>query len=355
MNCDSYRGAKKKYTYRIGSNTYTSSRKINDADGLIYIVYKLDNEKKTRKHANNEKYIYRSASYGPNAEYQNYLGGSVNKLTELHGVMPPNGYYNTKNIEHLTFGLCDHGDADSRAYQSGILDPYQLNKMNIISDNLNAIKDSDFNKMKSFYFKSYSCHGAYHDTHTNIFDEIQAKLKRCQSEAPKCFVSLLKPEYEMILGYNCDKNQNVIGMRRTPTKDNIDIIDDQGTHVDARTDVHKFDLDEIEKNKDKYFDYYYVTKDKIYKVPHEFVHNRVRLIDDGKFNNVLDKAIKGQFRNIDINEDVCPEKDEKKYGIVDKKREFKEFYDYKRKKEQEKNRLLNSLRNAAPKELKNFY
>ena len=156
MIFDSCRGAQKKYTYREGSNTYTSSRKINNADGLVYVAYKLDNEKKQGEHDKNEKYIYRSASWGPNAEYQNYLGGSVNKLTELHGVMPSNGYYNTKNIKHLTFGLCDHGSEDNRAYQSGISDHYQLNKTNIISDNLNAIKDSDFNKMKSFYFKSYS-------------------------------------------------------------------------------------------------------------------------------------------------------------------------------------------------------
>ncbi len=198
---------------------------------------------------------------------------------------------------------------------------------------MNAIKDSDFNKMKSFYFKSYSCHGAYHDTNTNIFDEIQAKLKRCQGEAPKCFVSLLKPEYIMILGYNCDKNQNVIGMRRTPVKEDIDIIDN-GVHEYVRKDVYKFDLDEIERNKDEYFDYYYVTPNGVYKVDHELVHNRVNLIEEGKFSQEWREHVK-----------------KKCFGRYD----FKEYYDCKKKQEQEKNRQLNSLRNAAPKKFRDFY
>ena len=48
MICDSCRSAKKQYTHRVGSNTYTSSRKINNKyDGwLTGVEYMLDNEKK---------------------------------------------------------------------------------------------------------------------------------------------------------------------------------------------------------------------------------------------------------------------------------------------------------------------
>ena len=58
--------------------------------------------------------------------------------------------------------------------------------------------------------------------------------------------------------------------------------------------------------------------------------------------------------DIDINEDVCPEKNEKKYGIVNKTEEFKEYYDCKKKKEQENSGNLNNLKTFQGK-LREYY
>ncbi len=240
------------------------------------------------------------------------------------------------NIKHFTSDIYVHGSKNTRSMVGNDGEGIY----GIIKDHFERIKDEDFQRLSSCYIKSGACRGAYHDGMTTIFDEIQKKLKRCKGNVPKCFVSLVKKEYTMIDGKCIDKNGKLCGVKKIPL-----------SHNKKKPTIYE----ELCKNKDKYFDYYYVTKDKIYKVPHELVHNRVRLIDEGKFNDVLDKAIKGQFCNIDINEDVCPEKNEKKYGIVNKREKFKEFYDCKKKKEQEKNRLLKSLRNAAPKELRDFY
>lgn len=83
------------------------------------------------------------------------------------------------------------------------------------------------------------------------------------------------------------------------------------------------DYEKLSEEKDKHFDYYYVTKDAIYKVPHELVHNRVRLIDEGKFDKEFQKT-----QNIDINQG-CQDDCKVRTREIDPKVEFKEFYDYK--------------------------
>ena len=227
------------------------------------------------------------------------------------------------NIKHFTSDIYVHGSKNTRSMVGNDGEGIY----GIIKDHFERIKDEDFQRLSSCYIKSGACRGAYHDGMTTIFDEIQKKLKRCKGNVPKCFVSLVKKEYTMIDAKCIDENDKLCGVKKIPL-----------SHNKEKPTIYE----ELCKDKNKYFDYYYVTKDKIYKVPHELVHDRVKLIDEGKFDLSFKKlSTTSKIRNIDINADYGEE--DFLLHKVNPNIEFKEFYDYKKKKEQEKSGNLNNL------------
>ena len=192
------------------------------------------------------------------------------------------------------------------------------------------IPNEQFANLESFYFKSICCYGGYFDNQTSIFDEIQHKLKAIKgNKKPKCFVRLLKKKYSGWLIREQDKGENgdASHFKFLPIKPGVE--KGEGKEEDLPL------LDDIYDNPDDYYDYYYVEEDDIYKVSHEFVHNRKQLTENKPelFNEALqnDKAKGNQ------------------YGIVDKKKEFYEFYE---KQEEIKNNEQNAL---DLKEKKNTY
>ena len=99
-------------------------------------------------------------------------------------------------------------------------------------------------------------------------------------------------------------------------------------------DKEVFDLDEIKQNKDKYFDYYYIAKDKIYKIPNSLVKNRVDLIDNDKFEE--------EFKKLNLKP-------------IDIEKEFKEYYSTQKnihKNKERKNISRNVNTNKIPRKRK---
>lgn len=207
------------------------------------------------------------------------------------------------NIKHFTSDIYVHGSKNTRSMVgndgNGIY--------GIIKDHFERIKDEDFQRLSSCYIKSGACRGAYHDRMTTIFDEIQKKLKKCKGNVPKCFVSLVKKEYTMIDGKCIDKNGKLCGVKKIPL-----------SHNKKKPTIYE----ELCKDKNKYFDYYYVTPNRVYKVDHKLVHNRVNLIEEGKFSQEWREHVK-----------------RKCFGRYD----FKEFYDYKKKQKKKNSGNLNNL------------
>ena len=230
-----------------------------------------------------------------------------------------------KSTKHLNDYFLNHG-SDNRELIIGngckdVLDYALLS-------HFYQIPNERFKNLESFYFKSICCYGGYFDNQTSIFDEIQHKLKAIKgNKKPKCFVRLLKKEYSGWLMREHDKGESgetghfkFLPLNKGAEKDKVEDLPS---------------LDDIYDNPDNYYDYYYVEEDDIYKVSHEFVHNRKQLTENKPelFNEALQKETeKG-----------------KPYGIVDQKKEFYEFYE---KQEEIKNKEQNAL---DLKEKKNTY
>ena len=297
MICDSCNEKKKKINKLETKDViFYSKNKMfnapNDEDVKYLIV------KKKRAHRKDEATIYSTTN-----DFKINFNSQSKKTAfdESATFNDPSGderQYDICGIKHLTYDLIYHGKATRQFDQGFFWDDMDIP---ISRQNINSISTENFNNMKSFYFRNHSCHGAYYDTAaTSIFDEIQKKLKACKGEIPKCFVSLVKPKYEICHGYTYDENGQRIGLRRTPG-----IKPKEG-------DKTIIDLDDIASNKDKYFDYYYVTPNAVYKVDHELVHNRVDLIEEGVFSQEWRKHVKKKCFN------RC---------------DFKEFYDYKNQRQ----------------------
>ena len=262
--------------------------------------------------------------------YSDDLLKTASKINNLK-IQPINGFYPNNDLKrvklkdttkHFTSVITAHGDT----YRSFSL--ANGNKNNFIKKHFDGISDKSFQQLDSLFIKSGACCGGYYDEDTSIFDEIQTKLKKCKGEAPKCFVRLVKKDYVLSKCHMYNEEEQKWEIKCIPLSNKKDkpVI-----------------YEELYTNKDKYFDYYYVTKDAIYKVPHELVKNRIELIDNGKFDDEFQKT-----QNIDINTD---EKDVDKVITrkIDPKvecNEYKKLCDEKR---------LKGLREAAPAWLKDFY
>lgn len=246
--------------------------------------------------------------------YDNQLTRDALWTRNTGGVKVDNTYFfNKMNInsqtKHLTALILNHGDEEQK---------FQNNKDNLLSEYFERIKDKDFKRLSSCYIKSAACHGAYYDGTTSIFDEIQEKLRLCKDNAPKCFVRLVKKDHILVYQDVIDDNGQRVGVKYLPlTK----------FSEEAFKSKEMVDYEKLSEEKDKYFDYYYVTKDAIYKVPHELVHNRVKLIDEGKFEKEFQKT-----QNIDINSDV-QEENKVKARKIQPEVDFKEFYDSKKERQ----------------------
>lgn len=241
-----------------------------------------------------------------------YLGEIDEKITYTpeqieQRISQASDYEIDKNTDHLTNYFFNHGD-ENRKFCNGWQSQNQMIDGYLLKTHFKRLKTEDLMRLKSFYFKCLACYGAYHDGYTTIFEEIQKKLKEIPNNMnkPKCFVRLLKKEYSGHLLSELNTKTNKKRFKSLPVK--------HGGFIN---------LDDVYENPDNYFDYYYVTKDAIYKVPHELVHNRVKLIDEGKFDKEFQKT-----QNIDRNQD-CQDDCKVRTREIDPKVEFKEFYDYK--------------------------
>ena len=282
---------------------------------------KLKHKKSTRKEEREREDVYYSDDLLKTASKINNL-----KTQLINGCdQPTNNLKRVKLKEatkHFTSVITAHGDT----YRSFSL--ANGNKNNLIKKHFDGISDESFQQLDSLFIKSGACCGGYYDEDTSIFDEIQTKLKKCKGEAPKCFVRLVKKDYVLSKWqiYNEEEQKWEIKCIPLSNKKDKPVI-----------------YEELYTNKDKYFDYYYVTKDAIYKVPHELVKNRIELIDNGKFDDEFQKT-----QNIDINTD---EKDVDK--VITRKIDPKvEFNEYKKLCDDKR---LKGLREAAPAWLKDFY
>ena len=231
-----------------------------------------------------------------------------------------------KSTQHLNDYFFNHG-SENRELILG--DGYKDLLDYALLSHFYQIPNEQFEKLESFYFKSMCCYGGYFDNQTSIFDEIQHKLKAIKGDKkPKCFVRLLKKEYSGRLTKEQDKGENgdASHFKLLPVKEGVE----EGKNLDLPL------LDDIYDNPDNYYDYYYVEEDDIYKVSHEFVHNRKQLTKNKPelFNEALQKE---------------KEKGSQYGRIVDKKKEFYEFYE---KQEEIKNNEQNAL---DLKEKKNTY
>ena len=272
---------------------------INTIDKNNYFL-KLKHTKSTRKREREDVY------------YSDDLFKNVSKINNLK-TQPINGFYQNNGLKrvklkdatkHFTSVITAHGDT----YRSFSL--ANGNKNNLIKKHFDGISDESFQQLDSLFIKSEACCGGYYDEDTSIFDEIQTKLKKCKGEAPKCFVRLVKKDYVLAPCHMYNEEEQKWEIKDIPLSNKKDkpVI-----------------YEELYTNKDKYFDYYYVTPNAVYKVDHELVHNRVDLIEKGEFDKEWRKHKKKKcFKGYD----------------------FKEFHDYKH---------LKSLRDMAPEALKDFY
>ena len=235
----------------------------------------------------------------------------------LERIKNSNKFFIAPNTKHLVNYFGSHGSKEREVvYKSGkSAEDYTL------LSHFYRIPTESFQNLKSFYFKSSACCGGFYDRKTNVFDEIQHKLKEIQKpNKPKCFVRLLKKQYEGFTFSEYDKDE------KSETKHFKELPIEDKNHLD---------IDDIYDNPDNYFDYYYVEEDKIYKVSHEFVHNRRQLTENEP--KLFDEALQKEMKK------------GSQYGIVDKKKEFYEFY----KKQEE---IQNEEQKALDlKEKKNTY
>jgi len=235
-----------------------------------------------------------------------------------------------KDTQHLNDYFFNHG-SENRELIMG-MDNYDLVDYALLS-HFYQIPNEQFEKLESFYFKSMCCYGGYFDNQTNIFDEIQHKLKSINgTKKPKCFVRLLKKEYSGYLNQEYDKDEYWLQshFKFLPLKKSHPSGDDFPT------------LDDIYDNPDNYFDYYYVEEDKIYKVSHDLVHNRKELIDNdlvreeaikadkeynSKIENEADRLNFDPFINTKSFKDALQEDiNDTKTGLIEKKDLCEEFY-----------------------------
>lgn len=230
-----------------------------------------------------------------------------------------------KSTKHLNDYFFNHG-SDNRELIIGngckdVLDYALLS-------HFYQIPNERFKNLESFYFKSICCYGGYFDNQTSVFDEIQHKLKAIKgNKKPKCFVRLLKKEYAGWLMREHDKGESgeTGHFKFLPIK--------SGVEESKVKDLPS--LDDIYDNPDNYYDYYYVEEDNIYKVSHDFVHNRKKLTENKP--ELFEEALrKDTAKN-------------NQYGKVNKKEKFYEFY---KKQEEIKN---NEQKALDLKEKKNTY
>lgn len=146
------------------------------------------------------------------------------------------------------------------------------------------IRNDDLKKINTLYCKNCAIS-------KGIVNFLQEKMNTLTGDSkPKVFVSSLKKDYEYIEMEAYDKEKNdIVGIKTMPTIPYADILEGRNITNDG---LLKVDLKDVNKNKYKYFDYYCITKDKIYKVPYDLVKNRVKLIDSGKFDEEFEKATK---------------------------------------------------------------
>ena len=111
---------------------------------------------------------------------------------------------------------------------------------------------------------------------------------------PKCFVRLLKKEYSGYLISELNKKTQKERFKSLPLK--------HGAFVD---------IDDVYEHPDNYSDYYYVTENEIFKVPHSLVHKRAELIENDYFNK------KVNYNNFHNN---FP--DDKNLKLMDKREKF---------------------------------
>ena len=333
---------------KVNSATYKTNDNIKKETAFKYINYKITPQEQKKEHKQSELYIDNCGDFGPNYEDITSLTGkqriveSVSVTRNKERRKDPKWQNDNsifKGIEHITFNFYEHGDEARRFHST-----YDV----LIKDNIDTISDDIFSKLKSFYFKSYSCHGAYYDELSCIFDELQRKIKNCSNKNVKCFASLIKKQYEMILGMYEETNVDPKKIINIYHKDNEiytdldkyrEMLQKKNTLMNRiiRTpykDKEVFDLDEIKQNKDKYFDYYYIAKDNIYKIPNSFVKNRVDLIDNDKFEE--------EFKKLNLKP-------------IDIEKEFKEYYSTQKnihKNKERKNISRNVNTNKIPRKRK---
>ena len=223
-----------------------------------------------------------------------------------------------QHIKHLTTQIRAHGDEERTFISYNVKEKKDLPIEGLVLDHMQRIDDKDFQKLDSFYLKSGACHGAYHDTKTNIFDEIQKKLKKCDTNHPQCFVRLVKKDFVLVDSAFFDNHGNIHNFQPIPMSENPD---------------KKVIYEKLCDDKDKYFDYYYVTVSGVYKVPHKLVHDRIKLIKDGTFKEeYLKYAMNGG-----------------KFKKCFPRYDFKEFY-------RTKNAITNKIpNNKIPDRLKDYY
>ena len=156
-------------------------------------------------------------------------------------------------------------------------------------------------------------------------------MQKCEKNAPKCFVRLAKKEYPLLVQSKYNAKKQLVGVTLVPL------------NTPERKDVPDVIYEDVKSNKDKYFDYYMVEKDKIYKVPRELVHNRVALLD-GTYTE-KHKMPKGKMMEVSKSWDKKWEELLKQGKIVEltpekQKEEFKEWEEYKQQLEKEQKSKL---------------
>ena len=199
--------------------------------------------------------------YNSNITANDLIKAQNDQMDEYINSMLKSGGFIKDGVEHCTINLCNHGAENQMYYfqQDG-------GKTSFIRCALYVpFQDRNFINLKSFYLSNHSCYGAYYDKNGNtLFEELQKKIKN-MTNPPKCFIRCIKSEYPETNIEVYDKDWNIVGLKSLPS-------------IDA------LNLEDLEQNKDNYFDYYYITKDSIYKVPHQLVKDRVELIENNKFD-----------------------------------------------------------------------
>ena len=130
-----------------------------------------------------------------------YLGECDEEITYSHKeiekkIADAKDYQIDKDTQHLTNYFFNHGN-ENRQFCNPYKSKNQMVDGHLLKAHFKRLKTEDLIHLKSFYFKCLACYGAYYDGYTNIFNEIQKKLKEIpdNTNKPKCFVRLLKKEY----------------------------------------------------------------------------------------------------------------------------------------------------------------